>query len=133
MYATSISARAPAARSLAAVWTELPSTYFTVAPVAFSNAVAWHFLELSTNVPPKAATTRSSARAGRARTAMNAAASRGARRIIMMAVLRERGMARLFGSRSKDVDIVRVRALKRPGFGRLDPTVAGPRGTPDAA
>ena len=65
MYATSNSARAPAARSLAMVWTELPSTYFTVAPVAFSKAVAWHFFELSTKVPPKVATTSSSAEAGR--------------------------------------------------------------------
>ena len=64
MYATSNSDRAPAARSLAAVWTELPSTYFTVAPVAFSKAVAWHFFELSTKVPPKVATTSSSADAG---------------------------------------------------------------------
>src|SRR5262249_44894167 len=61
MYATSNSARAPAARSLAAVCTELPSTYFTVAPVAFSNGAAWHFLEFSTKVPPKVATTSSSA------------------------------------------------------------------------
>src|SRR6185369_16334012 len=66
MYATSNSARPPAARSLAAVWTELPSTYFTVAPVAFSKAAAWHFFEFSTKVPPKVATTRSSALAGRA-------------------------------------------------------------------
>src|SRR5215470_9014731 len=69
MYATSNSARAPAARSLAAVCTELPSTYFTVAPVAFSNAAAWHFLEFSTKVPPKVATTSSSAETGPARPA----------------------------------------------------------------
>src|SRR5262249_47897079 len=69
MYATSNSARAPAARILAAVWTELPSTYFTEDPVAFSNAAAWHFFEFSTKVPPKVATTSSSADAGRARLA----------------------------------------------------------------
>ena len=46
------------------VCTELPSTYFTLAPVAFSKAVAWHFFELSTKVPPKVATTSSSADAG---------------------------------------------------------------------
>ena len=70
MYATSNSARAPAARILAAVWTELPSTYFTVAPVAFSKAAAWHFFELSTKVPPNVATTSSSADAGSARVAV---------------------------------------------------------------
>src|SRR5262245_48677623 len=70
MYVTSSSARVPAARSFAAVWTELPSTYFTVAPVAFSNAVAWHFFELSTKVPPNVATTSSSPDAGSASPAM---------------------------------------------------------------
>src|SRR5262245_36898915 len=70
MYATSNSARPPAARSLAMVWTELPSTYLTVDPVAFSNAVAWHFRELSTKVPPKVATTSSSANTGAASAAV---------------------------------------------------------------
>src|SRR5262245_55910354 len=76
MYATSNSARAPAARSLAAVWTELPRTYFTVAPVAFSNVVAWHFFELSTKVPPNVATTSSSPDAGSASPAMSRQISR---------------------------------------------------------
>src|SRR5262245_31336992 len=72
MEATSISARAPAARILATVCTELPSTYFTVAPVAFSKAAAWHFFELSTNVPPNVATTSSSADAVGTRQALSA-------------------------------------------------------------
>src|SRR5262249_32415141 len=85
MYATSNSARAPAARILAAVCTELPSTYFTVAPVAFSNAVAWHFLELSTKVPPNVATTKSSADAGSAQAAVSSQVNEIRRSMVMVA------------------------------------------------
>ena len=84
MYATSNSARAPAARSLAAVCTELPSTYFTVDPVAFSKAAAWHFFELSTKVPPKVATTSSSAKAGHARPTESRHISTVARSMVMV-------------------------------------------------
>src|SRR5437773_9840859 len=83
MYATSSSERAPAARSLAAVWTELPSTYFTLAPVAFSKAAAWHFFELSTKVPPKVATTSSSAAAGATDASVSRVASNVTRWMVM--------------------------------------------------
>src|SRR5262245_38582513 len=85
MYATSNSARAPAARILAAVCTELPRTYFTVAPVAFSNAVAWHFFELSTKVPPNVATTNSSADAGNAKAAVSRHINEIRRSMVMVA------------------------------------------------
>src|SRR5688572_29547728 len=66
------------------VGTELPSTYFTVEPVAFSNAVAWHFFELSTKVPPKVATISSSAWAGKAGAKVSRHSSRVSRETIMV-------------------------------------------------
>src|SRR6185503_11196287 len=85
MYATSSSARPPAARSFAMVCTELPSTYFTVDPVAFSKAAAWHFFELSTKVPPKVPTTSSSAETGSARPTKSRHVSTIDRRVVMVA------------------------------------------------
>src|SRR6266851_4774224 len=66
------------------VWTELPSTYFTVDPVAFSKAAAWHFFELSTKVPPNVATTSSSPDAGRISAAVSRHISTVSRDTIMV-------------------------------------------------
>src|SRR5260370_35025844 len=66
------------------VWTELPSTYFTVDPVAFSKAAAWHFFELSTKVPPNVATTSSSPDAGRISAAVSRHISTVRRHTIMV-------------------------------------------------